>query len=184
VVGLIGVARWALPRLPLACQFSGHLQQPQCLRAESAGQAQSKLLLHLRGFVSVQRDHAHAALCVAGRRRHNEDEARDTFKTLKNQHVADSSALLFHAWASLEAGSGNTSKALGILGKALKENAQPARWVRACTGLARQCACRKGGSWVGGFLGWDAMPGPPAAAAAMLACDGCNICMLRHAPDT
>ena len=63
-------------------------------------------------------------------RQHNEDEARDTFKTLKNQHIADSNALLFHEWASLEAKSGNVTKALDILGKAIKDNAQPDRCVR------------------------------------------------------
>ena len=57
----------------------------------------------------------------------SEDDARDTFKTLKNQHVADNSAYLYHEWAKLEAGAGHSSKALGILNKALKEKAEPRR---------------------------------------------------------
>lgn len=67
------------------------------------------------------------ALISAVCRGRNEDEARDTFKTLKNQHIGDGCALLYHDWAALEAKSGNISKALSILHKGLKENAQPVR---------------------------------------------------------
>ena len=59
-------------------------------------------------------------------RRDSEDDARDTFKTLKNQLLGESNAHLYHAWAALEAQSGNVSRALGILHKGLKEGAQPA----------------------------------------------------------
>jgi hypothetical protein len=61
------------------------------------------------------------------RRQHSEDEARDTFKALKNQHIGDANAQLFHMWAKLEATSGHDDKALAILNKALKGGAQPAR---------------------------------------------------------
>ncbi|GAX81238.1 hypothetical protein CEUSTIGMA_g8670.t1 [Chlamydomonas eustigma] len=57
--------------------------------------------------------------------KYNEDDARDTFKTLKNQLPGESNAHLFHTWATLEAGSGNMSKALSILQKGMKERAQP-----------------------------------------------------------
>ncbi|KAJ9506102.1 hypothetical protein QJQ45_016590, partial [Haematococcus lacustris] len=56
---------------------------------------------------------------------HNEDEARDTLKTLKNQHIGDSAAHLYHLWATLESKSGYHSKALAILNKAIKDKAQP-----------------------------------------------------------
>jgi hypothetical protein len=56
----------------------------------------------------------------------NPDDARDTFKTLKNQLIGDSSAHLYAEWAKLEQSAGNTSKALGILSKGLREGAQPA----------------------------------------------------------
>ena len=69
----------------------------------------------------------HAHTCMLPTRRNNEDEARDTFKTLKNQHLGQS-AHLYCEWARLEASSGNTSKAQGIVHKGLKEGAQPARW--------------------------------------------------------
>jgi hypothetical protein len=61
----------------------------------------------------------------------SEDEARDTFKTLKNLHIASRSAALYADWAQLEAKSGNTSKAVGVLQKGLSEGAQPARCVPA-----------------------------------------------------
>lgn len=61
------------------------------------------------------------------RRERHEDEARDTFKTLKNQHIGDSNAHLYYEWAALEAKAGSISKALSIVQKGIKENAQPAR---------------------------------------------------------
>jgi hypothetical protein len=61
-------------------------------------------------------------------RKYNEDDARDTFKTLKNQLPGECNAHLFHTWATLEAGSGNLSKALSIQQKGMKERAQPSRY--------------------------------------------------------
>lgn len=55
----------------------------------------------------------------------NEDDARDTFKTLRNQHITSGAANHYHLWASLEAGSGDISKALSVLAKGIKEKAQP-----------------------------------------------------------
>jgi hypothetical protein len=55
----------------------------------------------------------------------NEDDARDTFKTLRNQHITSGAANLYHLWASLEARSGDISKALSLLTKGIKEKAQP-----------------------------------------------------------
>ena len=69
--------------------------------------------------------HAHPPIWLH-LRRDSEDDARDTFKTLKNQLLGESNAHLYHAWAALEAQSGNVSRALGILHKGLKEGAQPA----------------------------------------------------------
>jgi hypothetical protein len=57
----------------------------------------------------------------------SEDEARDTFKTLKNLQVAGSSAQLYYDWATLEAKSGNMSKAIGVLQKGISQGAQPAQ---------------------------------------------------------
>lgn len=54
------------------------------------------------------------------------DDARDVLKMLKSQHIGDQQAALYYEWAALEAGSGNRTKALGVLAKGLKENAQPA----------------------------------------------------------
>lgn len=60
-------------------------------------------------------------------RTRSQDDARDTFKTLKNQHIGDASAHLYHEWAVLEHSAGNVSKALGIIAKAMRANAQPTR---------------------------------------------------------
>ncbi len=64
----------------------------------------------------------HTAPCRA---RHP-DDARDVLKMLKSQHIGDQQAALYYEWAALEAGSGNRTKALGVLAKGLKEDAQPA----------------------------------------------------------
>lgn len=55
------------------------------------------------------------------------DDARDTFKTLKNQHIGDASARLYYEWAVLEHSAGHISKALGIIAKGMRADAQPAR---------------------------------------------------------
>lgn len=65
---------------------------------------------------------------ASSHRPRDEDDARDTFKALKNQHIGDGHASLYHQWAQLEASSGNTSKALAVIQKGLKERAEPARY--------------------------------------------------------
>lgn len=60
------------------------------------------------------------------RRYKNRDDARDTFKTLRSQHIGDRSALLYYEWAALEQLAGNASKALSVLQKGLRGQAQPA----------------------------------------------------------
>lgn len=77
------------------------------------------------------------------------DDARDTFKTLKNQHIGDASARLYYEWAVLEHSAGYISKALGIIAKGMRADAQPARWgwtaasrklvVHASLGSAQSC---------------------------------------------
>lgn len=59
-------------------------------------------------------------------RHKSQDDARDTFKTLKNQHIGDGCACLYHEWASLEHSAGNVSKAISIVHKGIKADAQPA----------------------------------------------------------
>lgn len=58
-------------------------------------------------------------------RARNADDARDVFKMLKSQHIGGQHAALYYEWAALEAGGGNAFRALGVLGKGLKEQAQP-----------------------------------------------------------
>lgn len=70
----------------------------------------------------------HAACCPHCRTR-SQDDARDTFKTLKNQHIGDASASLYYEWAVLEHSAGNVSKALGILAKGMRAEAQPIRYA-------------------------------------------------------
>lgn len=73
---------------------------------------------------------AHSWLCCrgcGGYRARSQDDARDTFKTLKNQHIGDSSAHLYYEWAVLEHSAGNVSKALGIIARGMRADAQPLR---------------------------------------------------------
>ncbi|KAL0032168.1 hypothetical protein WJX77_008646 [Trebouxia sp. C0004] len=56
-----------------------------------------------------------------------QDEGRDAFKSLKNQQIADKSALLYLQWADLELKSGNTNKAIKQLKTGIKESAEPVR---------------------------------------------------------
>lgn len=56
----------------------------------------------------------------------NPDDGRDLLKMLKSQHIGDATAALYYEWAALELASGSQAKALGVLGKGLKEQAQPA----------------------------------------------------------
>ncbi|KAL4539201.1 hypothetical protein Ndes2526B_g02541 [Nannochloris sp. 'desiccata'] len=53
------------------------------------------------------------------------DDARDTFQTLRTQHIGETSALMYAEWAGLEAMGGNTSKALSIISKGVKSGAEP-----------------------------------------------------------
>lgn len=69
----------------------------------------------------------HTAGFLLGCRTRSHDDARDTFKTLKNQHIGDASAHLYYEWAVLEHSAGNISKALGIIAKGMRADAQPAR---------------------------------------------------------
>jgi hypothetical protein len=57
----------------------------------------------------------------------NQDDARDTFKTLKSQHIGDQYAGLYAEWAALENMDSNAFKALSVLAKGLKERAEPSR---------------------------------------------------------
>jgi serine/threonine-protein kinase TTK/MPS1 len=62
-----------------------------------------------------------AAMCRA----RSQDDARDTFKTLRSQNIGDTCALLYTEWATLEAAAGHASKAVAVLQKGRKNNAQP-----------------------------------------------------------
>jgi hypothetical protein len=68
------------------------------------------------------------------RRLRNVHEARETYKTLKDQNIGDAAtcAALYADWAALEAGSGERERALSILRKGLKAGAQPAGCAPAC----------------------------------------------------
>ncbi len=63
------------------------------------------------------------------RRQRSQDDARDTFKTLRSQNIGDTCAALYTEWAALEAGAGHVSKALGVLHKGIREGARPAEWA-------------------------------------------------------
>eukprot|EP00887_Chlorella_sp_A99_P002275 scaffold10.g2275.t1 len=58
----------------------------------------------------------------------NQDDARDTLKTLRSQAIGEAAAALYYEWAALEAGAGNAAKATAVVAKGLREQAQPA-WV-------------------------------------------------------
>ena len=59
----------------------------------------------------------------------SEEDARDTFRCLKAQHVGEDHALLYVAWALLESFSGNTTKADSILKKGAERGATPAEAI-------------------------------------------------------
>jgi hypothetical protein len=85
-------------------------------------------LLHfLEGNATPRPSQILPVLCAC--RARSQDDARDTFKTLKNQHIGDASAHLYYEWAVLEHSTGNVSKALGIIAKGMRAEAQPARWA-------------------------------------------------------
>ena len=48
------------------------------------------------------------------RLQNGQDEGRDAFKSLKNQQIADKSALLYTQWADLEVKTGTVRRALQI----------------------------------------------------------------------
>jgi hypothetical protein len=78
----------------------------------------------------------------------NHDDARDVFKMLKSQHIGERHAGMYYEWAALEAAGGSQFKALGVLAKGLKEQAQPAR---SAWGAFVCFACNRAGC-VGGRL--------------------------------
>ncbi|KAK9828905.1 hypothetical protein WJX72_002702 [[Myrmecia] bisecta] len=55
----------------------------------------------------------------------SEDDARDTFKMLKGQHIGDTFAALYADWATLEHSTGNLSKSLSIVEKGIRAGAAP-----------------------------------------------------------
>ncbi len=83
--------------------------------------------------VSGTKAQQHTLLLAATCRVRSQDDARDTFKTLKSQNIGDTSALLYTEWAALEVAAGHTSKAVGVLQKGLKSNAQPKECAAAAT---------------------------------------------------
>lgn len=114
--------------------------------------------------------------CTWTHRSRSPDDARDTFKTLKNQHIGDGCAFLYSEWASLEYASGNVSKALGILAKGLREKAQPSRCACVCAfeGLVGAGLLAGGGAggaqavWAGKHMASDACSG--ARHTALVGC--------------
>ena len=61
----------------------------------------------------------------------NPDDARDTFKALKSQHIGENYAPLYAEWAGLEAKYGNVRKASSVVSKGLREGAEPSRMLEA-----------------------------------------------------
>ena len=57
------------------------------------------------------------------------DDALDAIKALKTQQIGLSYAPMYIEWASIEAASDNVRKALSVIGKGIRENAQPMRCV-------------------------------------------------------
>jgi hypothetical protein len=57
------------------------------------------------------------------------DDALDAIKALKTQQIGLSYAPMYIEWASIEAASDNVRKALSVIGKGIRENAQPMRYV-------------------------------------------------------
>ena len=120
------------------------------------------------------------------RRHRNAHEARETYKTLKDQNIGNAAtcAQLYADWAGLEAAAGERERALAILRKGLKAGAQPARCGVCVCGpppaslsfsLARCAALHHAvphdkaqGCW-------------RAHACRSAACQGGEACMQRHA---
>ena len=57
------------------------------------------------------------------KRQKNEEDIRDTFKTLRNMGIGEKCALLYQRWALFEVAAGNTDKARGIVKKGVKAGA-------------------------------------------------------------
>jgi len=60
----------------------------------------------------------------------NEEDARDTFKTLKDQCFGEKSAYLYREWARFEASKGHWKDAIARLRKGMKAGAEPAKILK------------------------------------------------------
>ena len=136
-VALFDLYRWAVKLVPRAEHYNsaaylniwlGYARQQWCAAggglARGGGSA---------GWGQPPQMHARTTplleLCFGRpgpRRQRSQDDARDTLKTLKSQHIGQASAALYYEWAALEQLGGNAFKALGVLSKGLREKAQPA----------------------------------------------------------
>lgn len=63
------------------------------------------------------------------------DDALDAIKALKTQQIGLSYAPLYIEWASIEAASDNVRKALSVVSKGIRENAQPLRYDVLCVSM-------------------------------------------------
>lgn len=71
----------------------------------------------------------------------NQDDGRDTFKTLKSQRIGQNCSAVFLEWATLEhCNAGDTYKALSVLSKGIKEGAQPVAVLESMTAELKQGA--------------------------------------------
>ncbi|GIL91671.1 hypothetical protein Vretimale_9543 [Volvox reticuliferus] len=61
----------------------------------------------------------------------HQDEGRDVFKAIKNRQYPHKGAQVYHEWALLEYEAGNTSKALSVLEKGIKDGAEPRSMLEA-----------------------------------------------------
>ena len=68
----------------------------------------------LRSSRQWDQDCCNASFCIVSRYQNGQDEGRDAFKSLKNQQIADKSALLYLQWAELEAKSGKACYVLAV----------------------------------------------------------------------
>jgi lipopolysaccharide biosynthesis regulator YciM len=66
------------------------------------------------------------------------DDALDAIKALKTQQIGLSYAPLYIEWASIEAASDNVRKALSVVDKGIRENAQPSRYGE-CVNVCQWC---------------------------------------------
>jgi serine/threonine-protein kinase TTK/MPS1 len=69
----------------------------------------------------------------------NQDDGRDTFKTLKSQRIGQNCSAVFLEWATLEhCNAGDTYKAMSVLSKGIKEGAQPVAALETMTTELKQ----------------------------------------------